>query len=545
MFQHLPLELQISVFTDYSNSLINSTTSMTELLVILKNLAKVQELQPLISSFVHVLAVTNESTYALTKGQLLNGNQVQTTSYTKIVIPDELCKRGNVEPLPELNPAAQKRRVSTNYITEDVLHPIISNRKKVLIIELHDYTTRFKDQVMLYRLPTQIFTTDIANGICPNVRVHIDVVNPKNKIHEMIDLDKFREMSQGSNHPSEYEKDQCELQRALTQVLPPFKPFSDSVDQSFVDWVLGRETPNEPIKYNSQYNEVTIKTYGNLSNAFVNIKHYIKDTGLDGVCHSEQDFFDLLLEVGTLGYAGPMFDICLLTETMEPGHKVTGVTGVVTGCVWEWSRENFNNWGHEDLMIYQLLRTLVYSKVILTDYSALTADDKKSIFTGANFSLDLVFVEMKNPSHGTDGYCSVQSAVKSFQKTLTKYRNCRWKQLKTWDTHATSAFKLRLEVGMISCFYAENYENFLKGFPRSERVRERETLLTNKFLKSYHELLSKLAGPKSTDHHGPGSDPQVIRFKKFVNETDFLDLFKLLSEEEIAKGWKYLKKYPL
>ncbi|KAH3674363.1 hypothetical protein WICPIJ_009570 [Wickerhamomyces pijperi] len=533
MFQHLPLELQISVFTDYSNSLINSTTSMTELLVTLKNLAKVHELQPLISSFVHVLAVTNESTYALTKGQLLNGNQVQTTSYTKIVIPDELCKRGNVEPLPELNPAAQKRRVSTNHITDDVLHPIISNSKSVLIIELHDYTTRFKDQVMLYRLPTQIFSTDITKSICPNVRVHIDVVNPKNKVHEMIDLDKFREMNQGSNHLSECEKDQCELLRALAQVIPQFKPFQDDVDQSFVDWVFGRETPNEPIKFDSQCNEVTIKTYGNLSNAYINIRHYLRNTGRRGVCHEKQDFFGLILEVGTLGYAGPMLDLCLLTDAVEPEQILTGVISDMTGCVWEWSRESFNKWHSDQDLLVALFYNLVYSDVYPIPYGTMTRRPEKRILISAKFSLDLVFVR-KNPS-GTDADCWVQSTVRSFLKTLTNHRNFRWKQLKYWDRKGKSFYfsaadRLRAEAGWLSCRNGD----FVSDDSPSKSTKNRETLQTNQFLKSYHELLSELAGP----------NPQVIRFKKFVNQADFRDLSKLLSKEELTKGWKYLKNHP-
>ncbi|KAH3681593.1 hypothetical protein WICPIJ_007467 [Wickerhamomyces pijperi] len=92
-----------------------------------------------------------------------------------------------------------------------------------------------------------------------------------------------------------------------------------------MDWLLGQETLNNPIRCKPQCDEVVVKTYGNLSNGFMALLQYFEYLAEWVLAvRPGGDVFAILQELGTLGYAVPMLDVSLLTETVELKDRLAG-----------------------------------------------------------------------------------------------------------------------------------------------------------------------------------------------------------------------------
>ncbi|KAH3685843.1 hypothetical protein WICPIJ_003180 [Wickerhamomyces pijperi] len=142
----------------------------------IQQLSKIPQLHSFIAACGFTLIVIAESTASKYGGKRFRNKNIETTNSFTVTIPDCLLQdRRNpnlLYPVP-----LQNKLILQHHITEELISKI-HKQYTYLVIELHDYTTKFQYSQLLYRLPPNfVFKRYEAMYPNPPIVTHINLIH--------------------------------------------------------------------------------------------------------------------------------------------------------------------------------------------------------------------------------------------------------------------------------------------------------------------------------------------------------------------------------
>ncbi|KAH3687500.1 hypothetical protein WICPIJ_001531 [Wickerhamomyces pijperi] len=557
----------------------------------LRGLSEIPSLRAAILSIVKVLCVCTQSTYNQTKGKLLDSNRVF-TNVRLVVIPDKLCKRTNVRPRPKLSATEQREEIHAKYITDAMIHSLQKDPNMLLVIELHDYTTHYKDTVLFYRLPKPLFTSDQAIDrkfprINPPLKTFVEVTYPLKQFKQMTSSKAplYRNilhchkpgisLSAPSTNVTSVSKRHCALQQTLKHLLP-----------------VHALQNNNQIRHSIQSKELSIETISpwtsilNLMSRYGEILRFCSDWEP----HLLQKHFSNLItnkQLGTLDLMGECLPRWLLTETTTRDNDVHPTVVAYQrdpdglrcgsndfrydGFLMEWDKALFRKFqGEGSGRAFRTLQRVYendckrdsipvidftwedpakldtypkgYKGLILGQADFIEAQRSKNddySTANYNFSLDLVFYlgneSALSKAMSTVGFGGGSSASQTLENLVTNFSNtCVAPYIgEFWEQTVKWQRYIFSGVSTFEDIMARSLEPLKKTHcSPTEFLVPRE----RRFLSEYERFLKDLISLSKKDYSAAKTEePQLktLRLHKYYTGVDFVDASRSMTLQEI------------